>query len=139
MEDGRHTPDSTKGSKSEEHSKMNGSKLKRDGASNASNAATPNGSQTGNSRPPSMSPDEHKAASESTATPTENAPTQKPSRKASQKNMKREPVLFSHLPDVREEACTHFQVIHDCLYGSKNMGASEHDALDCDCAEEWRK
>ncbi|KAK1774517.1 hypothetical protein QBC45DRAFT_35216 [Copromyces sp. CBS 386.78] len=138
MEDGRHTPDSTKGSKSEEHPKMNGSKLKRDGASNASNAATPNGSQTGNSRPPSLSPDEHKAASESTATPTENAPTQKPSRKASQKNLKREPVLFSHLPDVREEACTHFQVIHDCLYGSKNMGASEHDALDCDCAEEWR-
>jgi hypothetical protein len=49
------------------------------------------------------------------------------------------PPLFDHLPDATEDACSTFQVINDCLYGSRNMGSSDHDALDCDCAEEWRK
>lgn len=48
-------------------------------------------------------------------------------------------MLFDHLPDATEESCKGFQVINDCLYGSKHMGASQHDALDCDCAEDWRK
>jgi histone-lysine N-methyltransferase SETD2 len=49
------------------------------------------------------------------------------------------PPLFDHLPDATADACKIFQVINDCLYGSRNMGSSDHDALDCDCAEEWRK
>jgi hypothetical protein len=58
-------------------------------------------------------------------------------RKSSQKVISRPPPLFSDLPDATEEASSVFQVIKDCIYGAKHMGASEHDALDCDCAEEW--
>jgi hypothetical protein len=59
------------------------------------------------------------------------------SRKSSQKIMSRPPLLFDHLPDSTLEAVTTFQVIRDCIYGSKYMGSSEHDALGCDCSEEW--
>ncbi|PQE10351.1 Histone-lysine N- H3 lysine-36 specific protein [Rutstroemia sp. NJR-2017a WRK4] len=58
-------------------------------------------------------------------------------RKSSQKVISRPPPLFSDLPDATEEASSVFQVIKDCIYGAKHMGASEHDALDCDCSEEW--
>jgi hypothetical protein len=58
-------------------------------------------------------------------------------RKGSQKVVARPPPLFDHLPDATEEALSVFQVIKDCIYGSKYMGYSEHDPLDCDCAEEW--
>lgn len=89
------------------------------------------------SRSSSLSPGA-KADNESTSTP-ENDPAPKLSRKSSSKAVSRTPLLFGHLQDVTEESMTSFQVIPDCLYGSKNMGSSEHDALDCDCAEEWRK
>jgi [histone H3]-lysine36 N-trimethyltransferase len=89
------------------------------------------------SRSSSLSPGA-KADNESTSTP-ENEPAPKLSRKPSSKAVSRTPPLFGHLPDVTEESKATFQVIPDCLYGSKNMGASEHDALDCDCAEEWRE
>ena len=59
------------------------------------------------------------------------------SRKSSQKVISRSPPLFDHLPDATDEASSCFQVIRDCIYGSKYMGASEHDALGCDCSEEW--
>lgn len=59
------------------------------------------------------------------------------SRKASRKVIPYAPRLFDHLPDVSDEATSEFQVIKDCIYGSKYMGYSEHDALDCDCSEEW--
>jgi hypothetical protein len=58
-------------------------------------------------------------------------------RKSSQKVISRPALLFDHLPDVTAEATAIFQVIKDCIYGSKYMGYSEHDALDCDCSEEW--
>jgi len=61
------------------------------------------------------------------------------SRKHSQKVISRPPPLFDDLPDVTEEAASVFQRIKDCIYGSKYMGSSEHDALDCDCSEEWSK
>ncbi|CAK7265525.1 histone methyltransferase set2 [Sporothrix epigloea] len=44
--------------------------------------------------------------------------------------------LYNHLPDATAEATSKFQVIPDCLYGSKNMGLSDLESLDCDCAEE---
>lgn len=56
----------------------------------------------------------------------------KPPRKASP----HEPTLFGDLPDATSEACSNFQVITDCLYGSKNMGSTDNDAFDCDCREE---
>jgi hypothetical protein len=61
------------------------------------------------------------------------------SRKSSQKVISRPAPLFDHLEDATEEAISVFQLIKDCIYGSKYMGYSEHDALDCDCSEEWRK
>jgi [histone H3]-lysine36 N-trimethyltransferase len=59
------------------------------------------------------------------------------SRKSSQKVAVRPPQLFDQIEDSTEEAVTVFQVIKDCIYGSKYMGYSEHDALDCDCSEQW--
>lgn len=89
------------------------------------------------SRSSSMSPGV-KAENESASTPdTEPAP--KLPRKALSKARLRSPPLFDHLPDATEESMKAFQVISDCLYGSKHMGSSEHDALDCDCAAEWRE
>jgi hypothetical protein len=61
------------------------------------------------------------------------------SRKASQKIISRPPPMFDNVPDSTIEAINTFQVIRDCIYGSKYMGSSEHDALGCDCSEEWRK
>lgn len=69
----------------------------------------------------------------------ENGKAPKLSRKSSQKIMSRPAPLFDHLPDATPEAVTKFQVIRDCIYGSKYMGSSEHDALGCDCSEEWSK
>ncbi|KAH7360841.1 hypothetical protein BKA65DRAFT_391942 [Rhexocercosporidium sp. MPI-PUGE-AT-0058] len=59
------------------------------------------------------------------------------SRKSSQKVISRPPTLYDDMPDSTEEASTVFQLIKDCIYGSKHMGSSEHDALDCDCSEQW--
>ncbi|KAH7418501.1 hypothetical protein BKA64DRAFT_200885 [Cadophora sp. MPI-SDFR-AT-0126] len=59
------------------------------------------------------------------------------SRKSSQKVISRPPILYNDMPDSTEEASTVFQLIKDCIYGSKHMGSSEHDALDCDCSEQW--
>ena len=91
------------------------------------------------SRNSTMSPGENETgASKGSATPDEPQPPRL-SRKASQKPLKREPKLFDDLPDATEEACNSFKVIADCLYGSKNMGSTDNDALDCDCKEDWRK
>lgn len=88
------------------------------------------------SRSASLSPG-LKAENESTSTP-DTDPVSKSSRKPAKAGT-RTPPLFDHLPDATKESTAAFQVITDCLYGSKNMGASQHDALDCDCAAEWRK
>ncbi|KFY64717.1 hypothetical protein V496_03080 [Pseudogymnoascus sp. VKM F-4515 (FW-2607)] len=60
------------------------------------------------------------------------------SRKASQKVVFRPPPLFDHLEDATPECVTKFQVIQDCIYGSKYMGSADHEALGCDCSEDWR-
>ncbi|PKS11932.1 hypothetical protein jhhlp_001227 [Lomentospora prolificans] len=91
------------------------------------------------SRNSTMSPRENENGThKSSATPDD---TQHPklSRKLSQKPMKREPKLFDETPDATDEACSSFKVIPDCLYGSKNMGSTDNDALDCDCKEDWRR
>lgn len=61
------------------------------------------------------------------------------SRKASQKVISRPPKLFDHLEDATPECVKEFQVILDCIYGSKYMGSADHEALGCDCSEDWRK
>jgi histone-lysine N-methyltransferase SETD2 len=77
-----------------------------------------------------------KSESDGVNTPASGKP--RLSRRSSQKPVEPEPRLFNHLPDVTEESCKSFQVIRDCLYGSKNLGSTDNDALDCDCAEEFR-
>lgn len=98
---------------------------------------SPNGTAT---TPPlsDTSPDESKPASDSSSSPDAVQASKLP-RKASQKPAGMAVKLFDQLPDATEEACTHFQVINDCLYGSKHMGSTDIDALDCDCNEEWRR
>ncbi|KAG5963509.1 histone methyltransferase set2 [Claviceps cyperi] len=63
----------------------------------------------------------------------------RPARKSSHKTVEPEYQLFDHLPNVTDDSCKGFQVIRDCLYGSKHLGSTDHDALDCDCADEWRE
>ncbi|KAH6681707.1 hypothetical protein B0J14DRAFT_221395 [Halenospora varia] len=58
-------------------------------------------------------------------------------RTSSQKIIARPPQLFSDLPDSTEESLDVFHLIKDCIYGAKHFGASDNDALDCDCSEEW--
>ncbi|KAI2642596.1 hypothetical protein GGS21DRAFT_180554 [Xylaria nigripes] len=97
--------------------------------------STPNGSKGSQSE--SSSPDDQKAPSDSVSTPDATQPL-KLSRKGWQKVPPRPAAILTELPDVTAESCEHFQVIPDCLYGSKSLGSTEHDSLDCDCSEEWR-
>ncbi|KAI1167445.1 hypothetical protein F5B18DRAFT_440576 [Nemania serpens] len=98
-------------------------------------ASTPRDSK--GSRSGSLSPVDRKTSSDSAPTPNGIQPS-KISRKAWQKLPPRPTALLTDLPDVTAEACEHFQVIPDCLYGSKALGSTDHDSLDCDCSEEWR-
>ncbi|KAI1202522.1 hypothetical protein F5X97DRAFT_212781 [Nemania serpens] len=100
-----------------------------------STASTPRDSK--GSRPGSLSPVDRKTSSDSAPTPNGIQPP-KISRKAWQKLPPRPTALLTDLPDVTAESCEHFQVIPDCLYGSKALGSTDHDSLDCDCSEEWR-
>lgn len=63
----------------------------------------------------------------------------KPLRKVAQKLTPRPPPLFNDYPDKTEEATSLFEVIRDCMYGSKYMGSADHDSLGCDCNEEFRE
>ncbi|POR32153.1 Histone-lysine N-methyltransferase, H3 lysine-36 specific [Tolypocladium paradoxum] len=93
--------------------------------------------RNGKSPSPATSLDGLKSRSDSVGTP---GSTKQPrlSRRASQKSASREPPLFGDLPDVTTQSCETFQVIPDCLYGSKHLGSTDNDAFDCDCREEWR-
>ncbi|KAH0594855.1 hypothetical protein MHUMG1_07152 [Metarhizium humberi] len=77
-----------------------------------------------------------KSESDGVNTPASGKP--RLSRRSSQKPAEPETRLFNHLPNVTEESCKSFQVIRDCLYGSKHLGSTDNDALDCDCAEEFQ-
>ncbi len=85
----------------------------------------------------SPSADVAKSQSDGADTPTSGKP--RLSRKSSQKAASRDPPVFDDYPDMTSEATKAFQVIPDCLYGSKHLGSTEHDAFDCDCREEWRR
>lgn len=117
-------------------SKMEEIKLE-DGVSNGAHSQSGRNSTVPKSE---FRDDEAQSRSDSAETPNSQKPPRL-SRKASQKNDQppREPVLYGDLPDVTEESCKTFQVIPDCLYGSKHLGSTDNDAFDCDCREEWRK
>jgi histone-lysine N-methyltransferase SETD2 len=135
MEEDERGPDAGAEVKPEHSGPANGVKVKKE---QPSASATPNGSDT-KSPTSSVPPDEMKAGSDSASTP-DHGPPPKLARSKSAQKLPRAPVmLFDHLPNATDESCKNFQVINDCLYGSKHMGSSQHDALDCDCAEEWRK
>lgn len=136
MDEGDRAADALAAVKMEDATADNGVVIKKE---RPSASTSPNESKPP-SRSSSLSPGGVKAENESASTPdTEPAP--KMSRKASSKAQARlrTPPRFDHLPDATQESTKAFQIISDCLYGSKHMGSSEHDALDCDCAEEWRK
>lgn len=59
------------------------------------------------------------------------------SRSISQKIVARPPPVFDDYEDKIKEARESFEVIPECSYSSKYIGSSEHDSMDCDCAEEW--
>ena len=59
-------------------------------------------------------------------------------RVSTQKVMVRSPQLFHDYEDKTQEAKSVFEVITQCSYSAKYLGATEH-AMDCDCAEEWGK
>ncbi|KAF6836934.1 histone-lysine n-methyltransferase [Colletotrichum musicola] len=110
----------------------NGAKMERDASRTSSQQKSNHGSRVA-----SLSPADENTNDEAVSTPgTTSRP--KLSRKASQKPVKREAPLFADLPDVTGESCSTFQVIPDCLYGSKHMGSTDNDALDCDCRAEWQ-
>lgn len=58
-------------------------------------------------------------------------------RTTSQRVIARPPPLFTDEPDKTDEATSVFEVIRDCTYQAKYLGITEHDALECDCSEEW--
>ncbi|EEY22632.1 histone-lysine N-methyltransferase [Verticillium alfalfae VaMs.102] len=88
-------------------------------------------------RSSSRTPVETKNGTEGVSTP-EATQGSKSLRKASQKAAKQEAPTFENYPDMTDDACATFQRIPDCLYGSKHMGSTDNDALDCDCREEWQ-
>ncbi len=135
MEGGNRASGTVVGLAVEERSKPHGIRLKQE---DLADSPAPNGSRLASGRS-SMAPDDSKSAPDSAHTP-ENGSAPKLARKPSQKMAasRNPPPVFDHLPNATEDACSTFQVITDCLYGSRNMGSSDHDALDCDCAEEWR-
>lgn len=120
--------------------------VKNEGSPFPAGSATPSGSK-GETASRSRSPDDDvKPSPSDVSTPDTSAAASRPNRKSSAKasrsatpSSKPNRTLFDQLPDATAEATSQFQVIADCLYGSKNMGSSDNDAFDCDCAEEIRE
>ena len=111
----------------------NGARVKQE---RSASILTPNDSNDG-----SRSPHAEDESAKSRSGSAENSTATKPklSRRASQKLAAgREPTLFNHLPDATANSCEIFQLIPDCLYGSKHLGSTDNDSLDCECREDWR-
>lgn len=133
MEDDEYTT-SKMGEIKLEEGGANGARLKQE---RSASIPTPNDSHDG-SQSPALSQEGVKSRSGSAETPSSTKAAAL-SRKASQKlAAKREHVLYSQLPDVTAESRKAFQLIPDCLYGSKHLGSTDNDALDCDCRDDWR-
>ncbi len=135
MDNEERVPDGAAAIKSEDTPRPNGIRIKKERGSLPS---IPNDSKQV-SRASSEGPEDGRNGSSSLSA-LDNGSAPKLSRKPSQKaSSKTGPLLFDHLADMTEESTKTFQVISDCLYGSRHMGSSEHDAWDCECSEEWRE
>ncbi|KAL1894708.1 histone methyltransferase set2 [Sporothrix stenoceras] len=115
------------------------------GGGGGGGSATPNGSKDETASRSRSPDDDVKPSPSDISTPDTSAAAPRPNRKSSAKasrsatpSSRPNRTLFDQLPNATAEATSQFQVIADCLYGSKNMGSSDHDAFDCDCAEEIR-
>lgn len=117
----------------DEPAPINGSRVKNE---RHSASTTPNGLDTKSPRANALF-DDPAVKNETESSIPENRPP-KLSRKQSHKATST-PMLFDQLPDATRDACEAFQVINDCLYGSRNLGTSNSEPMDCDCAEEWCK
>ncbi|QSZ30627.1 hypothetical protein DSL72_000185 [Monilinia vaccinii-corymbosi] len=102
-----------------------------------SRSQSPSGNQSTSQTPKSGDGEDEETIGSDITVTVEPGKVPKLSRKSSQKVIPRSPPLFNDLPDSTEEAASVFQVIKDCIYGAKHMGASDHDTLDCDCPEEY--
>ncbi|KAB8295803.1 hypothetical protein EYC80_008626 [Monilinia laxa] len=102
-----------------------------------SRSQTPSRNQSTSQTPTSEDEEDEETIGGDITVTVEPGKAPKLSRKSLQKVIPRPPPLFKDLPDSTEEASSVFQVIKDCIYGAKHMGASDHDALDCDCPEEY--
>ena len=60
-------------------------------------------------------------------------------RSTSQKVVAGPPKLFNDAASKTDEARKTFQTLHECIYSSKWIGSTEHDSMECECAEEWGK
>ncbi|KAH8889340.1 hypothetical protein GQ53DRAFT_807928 [Thozetella sp. PMI_491] len=132
MGDDENAPEAVTVLKPEGTPKVNGIRIKKE----RSISSTPNPSKP-NSRSSSVSPEAGNKGHDG-APIFENGAVSKLSRPSQKAASGRNGlVLFDHLASVTDESCATFQVISDCLYGSRHMGASDHDAWDCECAEDW--
>ena len=89
-----------------------------------------------NSPSPKSEDEEEKVIKADVVVKQEPGQPPKLSRTASQKVPTKAASLYLHYPNKTDEATSSFQVISDCIYAAKYLGATEH-ALECDCAEEW--
>jgi hypothetical protein len=64
-----------------------------------------------------------------------------PSKGPPARNTKREPVLYSHLPDATQEATSSFEVIEQSIYMNKWIGNSDQDpdTMVCECKPDFGK
>lgn len=92
------------------------------------------------SQSPVESPDKHEQVVGGGVT-LKMEPGQPPklARNIPQKVVAGPPKLFLDSPSRFDEAQKTFQVLPECIYTSKYIGSTEHDSMECDCAEEWGK
>lgn len=139
MEDEDRPTKKMSGLKIEDRPATNGTPPKgsRNGEMPGANSSTSDGRDD---PPHNSSPGTSKARDDGTLTPnTPQTLSSRPSRKQSQMAPPSQPLLFDALPDMTSEAIKTFQVIPDCLYGSRGMGSTDNEILDCDCKEDWRE
>lgn len=90
-----------------------------------------------NGRSPPIKPEHEEVIGGDITLKVEPGKAPKLARTTSQKVIARPPPLFTDEPDKTAEATSVFEVIRDCTYQAKYLGTTEHDALECDCSEEW--
>lgn len=146
IEDGRDSngvQDSSHDVKSEDVATPRDFKKSRSGTpAEKSTSKSPAGDHSASQSPKSEYDEEEDIGGDITLT-VEPGKAPKLSRKSTLKVVARPPELYNDLPDSTSESLSVFQIIPECLYGSKSMGKSKSDdddgPIDCDCSEERGK